>query len=301
MTSRRQMRLGLSMRYHGYHLGAWRHPDVPEAGTLDYRYFLNTARLAERAKFDMVFFADGIGIRVRDEPEGSLCRSPQTVELEPLDPAVGDRDSHRRISAWWRRRPRRITNRFILPANTPRWITSAAAGRDGISLPPGPMKKHATFGRDKHLDYETRYERAGGVRPGGDRSVGKLGRRCAGAGQGVRVVFRSGETACAGSQGEAFLGARPAEFGADAAGPSRSWCRRARRSRGRKSPAPMRMWSIPWRSNWVRRRPTTHRSKTERSSIGRSPDAVKVLARIHAVCRPHRSRGARPIRRHAQA
>ena len=72
------------MRYHGYHLGAWRHPDVPEAGTLDYRYFLNTARIAEAAKFDMVFFADGIGIRVRDEPEGSLCRSPQTVELEPL-------------------------------------------------------------------------------------------------------------------------------------------------------------------------------------------------------------------------
>ena len=40
------MRLGLSMRYHGYHLGAWRHPDVPEAGTLDYRYFLNTALMA---------------------------------------------------------------------------------------------------------------------------------------------------------------------------------------------------------------------------------------------------------------
>jgi alkanesulfonate monooxygenase SsuD/methylene tetrahydromethanopterin reductase-like flavin-dependent oxidoreductase (luciferase family) len=84
VTSQRQMRLGLSMRYHGYHLGAWRHPDVPEAGTLDYRYFLNTAQMAERAKFDMVFFADGVGIRVRDEPEGSLCRSPQTVELEPL-------------------------------------------------------------------------------------------------------------------------------------------------------------------------------------------------------------------------
>ena len=82
MASHRQMRMGLSMRYHGYHLGAWRHPDVPAAGPLDWRYFLNTARLAERAFFDMVFLADGIGIRVQDEPEGSLCRSPQTVELE---------------------------------------------------------------------------------------------------------------------------------------------------------------------------------------------------------------------------
>ncbi|HXO00576.1 MAG TPA: nitrilotriacetate monooxygenase, partial [Stellaceae bacterium] len=81
MTGQRQMRMGLSMRYHGYHLGAWRHPDVPASGTLDWRYFLNTARLAEAARFDMVFLADGIGIRVRDEPEGSLCRSAHTVEL----------------------------------------------------------------------------------------------------------------------------------------------------------------------------------------------------------------------------
>src|SRR5258708_4961295 len=84
MTSPRQMRLGLSMRYHGYHHAGWRLPEVPAAGTLDYRYFVNTARLAEAAKFDMVFLADGIGIRVRDEPPGSFCRSPQTVDLEPL-------------------------------------------------------------------------------------------------------------------------------------------------------------------------------------------------------------------------
>jgi len=44
MTTQRRMRLGLSMRYHGYHVAAWRHPDVPAAGTLDYRYFLRTAQ-----------------------------------------------------------------------------------------------------------------------------------------------------------------------------------------------------------------------------------------------------------------
>ena len=33
MTARR-MRLGLSIRGHGYHPAAWRHPDVPADGTL---------------------------------------------------------------------------------------------------------------------------------------------------------------------------------------------------------------------------------------------------------------------------
>lgn len=75
MTTQRRMRLGLSMRYHGYHVAAWRRPDVPVAGTLDYRYFLRTAQAAERACFDLVFLADSVGVRARDEPEGSQCRS----------------------------------------------------------------------------------------------------------------------------------------------------------------------------------------------------------------------------------
>ena len=27
--SQKQMRIGMSLRGHGYHLAAWRHPDVP--------------------------------------------------------------------------------------------------------------------------------------------------------------------------------------------------------------------------------------------------------------------------------
>jgi alkanesulfonate monooxygenase SsuD/methylene tetrahydromethanopterin reductase-like flavin-dependent oxidoreductase (luciferase family) len=80
----RQMRFGLSLKGLGYHLSAWRHPSVPADGTLNFEYFLHSARLAEQAKFDMIFFADGIGVRAQDQPPGSLCRSSQNVELEPL-------------------------------------------------------------------------------------------------------------------------------------------------------------------------------------------------------------------------
>ena len=82
--SKKQMKLGLSMRYMGYHVGSWRHPDVPADGSSDFRSFLDIVQTAERAKLDMVFLADGIGVRLDDKPKGSICRSRHNVELEPL-------------------------------------------------------------------------------------------------------------------------------------------------------------------------------------------------------------------------
>ena len=159
MSRHGQMRLGLSMRYHGYHLAAWRHPDVPEAGTLDFRYFLNTARMAERAKFDMVFLADGIGIRVRDEPEGSLCRSAQTVELEPLTllSAIATHTSHIGLVAT-------ASTTYNEPFHIARKYASLdhiSGGRAGWNIVTSWSDEEArNFDRDKHLDYDTRYDRA---------------------------------------------------------------------------------------------------------------------------------------------
>ena len=159
MTSQRQMRMGLSMRYHGYHLGAWRHPEVPAAGPLDWRYFLNTARLAEKARFDMVFLADGIGIRVRDEPKGSLCRSAHTVELEPLTlyAAIATHTEHIGFVAT-------ASTSYNEPFHIARKFASLdhiSSGRAGWNVVTSWSDEEArNFGRDKHLDYETRYDRA---------------------------------------------------------------------------------------------------------------------------------------------
>jgi FMN-dependent oxidoreductase (nitrilotriacetate monooxygenase family) len=159
MTSRRQMRMGLSMRYHGYHLGAWRHPDVPAAGPLDWRYFLNTARLAEQARFDMVFLADGIGIRVRDEPEGSLSRSAHTVELEPLTlfAAIATHTEHVGFVATAStsyNEPYHIARKFAS-------LDHISGGRAGWNVVTSWSNEEAwNFGREQHFDYATRYERA---------------------------------------------------------------------------------------------------------------------------------------------
>ncbi|WP_428487424.1 LLM class flavin-dependent oxidoreductase [Rhodopila sp.] len=159
MTRLGQMRLGLSMRYHGYHLAGWRHPDVPAAGTLDYRYFLDTAQMAERAKFDMVFLADGIGMRVRDEPEGSLCRSAQTIDLEPLTllSAIAANTHHIGLVAT-------ASTTYNEPFHVARKYASLdhiSGGRAGWNIVTSWSDEEArNFGREKHLDYETRYERA---------------------------------------------------------------------------------------------------------------------------------------------
>jgi hypothetical protein len=84
MLNDRKIKLGLSMRYFGYHVAAWRHPDARADGAVHFDYFLKSAIKAEAAKLDMIFFADGLGIRASAEPAGSLCRDMRNVELEPL-------------------------------------------------------------------------------------------------------------------------------------------------------------------------------------------------------------------------
>ena len=54
-------------------------PGIPGVRSLlahvDGRHFIELARTAERGKLDMIFFADGAGIRQGDNPPGSLART----------------------------------------------------------------------------------------------------------------------------------------------------------------------------------------------------------------------------------
>src|SRR6476646_10880854 len=81
----RKMRIGVSIRGHGYHPAAWRHPAVPADCTLHVEHYVRNARIAERGKLDMIFFADGAGIRQGDSPPGALSRTGRDmVEMEPM-------------------------------------------------------------------------------------------------------------------------------------------------------------------------------------------------------------------------
>ncbi len=157
--AKRQMRLGLSMRYLGYHDAAWRHPDVPSGGSSDYRHFLRCAQQAERGKFDMVFFADGIGVRANDEPPGSLSHSNRNVELEPLTllSALAPMTRHIGLvctASTTYNEPYHIARKFAS-------LDHISGGRAGWNIVTSWSEQEAwNFSRDTHLDYDTRYERA---------------------------------------------------------------------------------------------------------------------------------------------
>lgn len=153
------MRIGLSMRYTGYHMAAWRHPDVPADGAINFRYFLDTARKAEAAKLDMIFFADGVGVRASDSPKGSLVRDSKNAELEPLTllAAIGSHTSHIGLVAT-------ASTTYNEPFHIARKYASIdhiSGGRAGWNVVTSWSQQEAwNFSRDEHLGYEERYERA---------------------------------------------------------------------------------------------------------------------------------------------
>ncbi len=157
--TRRKMRLGLSMRGIGYHSAAWRHPDVPAGGSMDFRHFLGITRTAERGLFDLVFLADGIGIRGVDKPEGALSRSNLNAELEPLTllSALAPMTEHIGLVAT-------ASTTYNEPYHIARKFGSLdhiSNGRAGWNLVTSWSDAEAwNFNREKHLEYDTRYARA---------------------------------------------------------------------------------------------------------------------------------------------
>lgn len=156
----RMMRLGLSIRGHGYHPAAWRHPDVPADGTLHVQHYVRSAQIAERGKLDMIFFADGAGIRQGDNPPGALCRTGRDmIELEPtmLLPALAMVTSHVGLvttASTTYNEPYNVARRFAT-------LDLISKGRAGWNVVASWSEHEAqNFGLETTLDYDTRYTRS---------------------------------------------------------------------------------------------------------------------------------------------
>jgi FMN-dependent oxidoreductase (nitrilotriacetate monooxygenase family) len=159
MTARK-MRLGLSIRGHGYHPAAWRHPDVPADGTLHVEHYVQSAQIAERGKLDMIFFADGAGIRQGDHPRGSLSRTGRDmVELEPMTllPALAMATSHVGLvttASTTYNEPYNLARKFAT-------LDLISKGRAGWNVVASWSELEAqNFGLETTLDYDTRYARS---------------------------------------------------------------------------------------------------------------------------------------------
>ncbi len=159
MTARK-MRLGLSIRGHGYHPAAWRHPDVPADGTLRVEHYVRSAQIAESGKLDMIFFADGAGIRQGDTPRGSLSRTGRDmVEMEPMTllPALAMVTRHVGLvttASTTYNEPYNLARRFAT-------LDLISKGRAGWNVVASWSEHEAqNFGLETTLDYDTRYARS---------------------------------------------------------------------------------------------------------------------------------------------
>jgi FMN-dependent oxidoreductase (nitrilotriacetate monooxygenase family) len=154
------MHIGMSIRGLGYHIAAWRHPDVPADGTLRFEHYARSAKAAERGLCDLIFFADGIGIRERDVPPGSLTRTGyELVEMEPMTllPAlavVTNRIGLVTTASTTYNEPYNLARKFA----TLDWISNGRAGWNVVTS--WSDAEAGNFGREAQLDYDTRYARA---------------------------------------------------------------------------------------------------------------------------------------------
>lgn len=157
----RMMRLGMSIRGYGYHPAAWRDPGVPADGPLHIEHYVRNTQAAERAKMDMIFFADGAGIRHGDVPKGAMARiGSDAVEMEPMTllPAlamVTSRIGLVTTASTTYNEPFNLARRFAT-------LDQISKGRAGWNVVASWSKWEArNFGLDDVLDYDTRYARAG--------------------------------------------------------------------------------------------------------------------------------------------
>jgi FMN-dependent oxidoreductase (nitrilotriacetate monooxygenase family) len=154
MTARqRQLRLGavtMGAGGPGQHY-LWLDPEIPGDASVDVTWYIEQARLAEAAKFDLIFIVDSQFI-TPDSPPHYLNR------LEPITllSALAVSTTHLGLVAT-------MTTSYNDPFNVARRLASLdliSGGRSGWNVvTSGDAGAAANFSREEHFDYDTRYAR----------------------------------------------------------------------------------------------------------------------------------------------
>ncbi len=152
-----QIKLGAFLLFTGHHVAAWRHPQA-SVGT-EFENYLELARLAEAAKFDAIFFADGVAARLKDVEAASRKAHSGIYPFEPITllSALSSVTSNIGLIAT-------ASTSFSDPFNLARQFASLdrlSGGRAGWNLVTSSDPDAAyNFGHDAQILHGDRYERA---------------------------------------------------------------------------------------------------------------------------------------------
>ncbi|MCP3102423.1 LLM class flavin-dependent oxidoreductase [Myxococcus sp. K15C18031901] len=153
------MKLAAFLYPTGYHVAAWRHPDVPADAGVNFAHFAELARTAERGLFDFLFLADSAAVRGTDLPALSRTAIRYVAQFEPLTLLSALAVVTERIGL-----VASATSTYNEPYHLARKFASLdfiSGGRAGWNLVTSSNGDEAhNFGLDAHPAHGERYERA---------------------------------------------------------------------------------------------------------------------------------------------
>ncbi|MBP0494407.1 LLM class flavin-dependent oxidoreductase [Roseomonas indoligenes] len=146
----------------GSHVGEWRHPDAWDHPAANIRNAVRLAQIAEAGKFDLLFLADGNGVRQLDKPDLFRATSPSdrpgVFEPVTLLSALAMATRHIGLVAT-------ATTTYDEPFHVARRFASLdhiSGGRAGWNLVTTSNPEDAlNFSHSEHVARDTRYARAG--------------------------------------------------------------------------------------------------------------------------------------------
>jgi FMN-dependent oxidoreductase (nitrilotriacetate monooxygenase family) len=156
---RSQIHLGAFLYPTGYHVAAWRHPDVPADAGINFDHFKELAKTAERGQMDFLFLADSLAMRGRDLPALSRTAIRYVAQFEPLTllsalSVVTERIGLVATASTTYNEPFHVARNFAS-------IDHLSAGRVGWNLVTSQNEDEANnFGLKEHPAHERRYQRA---------------------------------------------------------------------------------------------------------------------------------------------
>ncbi|WP_238590742.1 LLM class flavin-dependent oxidoreductase [Paenibacillus beijingensis] len=148
----RQMNLNVFLMNAGHHEAAWRHPGTEPHNITDIRYFQRLAQIAEQAKFDSLFLADGLAVS-KNIKHGAF------IGLEPFTLLAALASVTERIGLIGT-----VSTTYNEPFHVARKFASLdhiSKGRAGWNIvTSGGEAEARNFSKDDHLEHSKRYERA---------------------------------------------------------------------------------------------------------------------------------------------
>ncbi|ACT51014.1 LLM class flavin-dependent oxidoreductase [Methylovorus glucosotrophus] len=157
VTTKKQMKLGAFLQGVGHHVAAWRHPDVNPADATRLSHLKNLAHIAERGKFDAIFFADVLGLPEIDNR--LLAKGAIAYFWEPLTTLAAIAGSTEKIGLI-----STVSTSYLHPFHLARLFASLdhiSEGRAGWNLVTSGTDFEANaFGLNNQIPHTERYLRA---------------------------------------------------------------------------------------------------------------------------------------------